>query len=110
MTITIDTGSFDEDGRLVHADDAVAQLCLALVRLEDELAARGTDLTAVARMRVLAADPNEADELLDVALERFRQLGTIPEIRTADAGRMSAGMLVALSAELTDTTPTPTPT
>jgi hypothetical protein len=107
VTITIDTGSFDEDGRLVHADDAVAQLCLALVRLEGELSIRGRDLAAVVRMRVLAADPNEAHELLDVALERFRPLGTTPEIRTVDAGRMAAGMLVAVSADVTDTTPNP---
>lgn len=102
MTITIDTGSFDEGGRFVHADDAVAQLCLALVRLEVELADRGQDLSAVVRMRVLAAGPDEMDELVEVALERFRPFGTTPEVRSLNVGRMAApGMLVALSADVT---------
>jgi enamine deaminase RidA (YjgF/YER057c/UK114 family) len=105
VTITIDTASVDEGGRFVHADDAVAQLCLALVRLEAELTARGLGLSDVVRMRVLAVDPNEAAELADLALERFQPIGAAPEIRCLHVGRMtSPGMLVALSADVTDTT------
>lgn len=104
MTITIDSEPIDEHGYLVHAEDATAQLCLALVRLETELDGRGLALSAVARLRVLALDNANAAELVDVVAERFDGT-TATAISCVEVERLAVdGMLVALSADVTVST------
>ncbi|WP_211195867.1 FAD-binding protein [Agromyces sp. H66] len=106
MTITIDTAPIDEHGYLVHAEDATAQLCLALVRLETELHARGLPRSAVGELRVLAVDGAHAAELVDVVAERFDDT-TAPAISCVEVERLALdGMLVAVSADVTARTRT----
>lgn len=100
MTITIDSEPIDEHGYLVHAEDATAQLCLALVRLETELDERGLGLSAVLRLRVLALDGAGAAELVDVVAERLDGT-TAPAISCIEVERLAVdGMLVAISADV----------
>lgn len=101
MTITIDSGPTDEHGYLVHAEDATAQLCLALVHLESALGDRGLALSAVARLRVLAVDPTLACELVDIVTERLDDAAATA-ITCVEVDRLEVdGMLVALSADVT---------
>lgn len=101
MTITIDSEPIDEHGYLVHAEDATAQLCLALVRLETELAERGIGLSAVSRLRVLALAGADAAELVDVVAERIDG-SAAAAISCIEVERLAVdGMLVAISADVT---------
>lgn len=102
MTITIETEPVDEHGYLVHAEDATAQLCLALVRLEATLRERGLDLSAVVGLRVRAVDPGLARDLVEVAAERFGAAGAAATITCVPARRLGGDdMLVAISADVT---------
>jgi enamine deaminase RidA (YjgF/YER057c/UK114 family) len=100
VTITIDSEPIDEHGFLVHAEDATAQLCLALVRLETELGDRGLVLAAATRLRVLTLDATDAAELVAVAAERLDPTATA--ISCVEVERFAVdGMLVAVSADVT---------
>ena len=100
MIITIDAAPLDEGGELVHAEDAVAQLCLALVRLEAELADHGLGMAAVDRLRVLTIEPADP-ELVDLVLERCYADGATPPIACLQVARLEVpGMLVGVSADV----------
>ncbi|MGR0219541.1 Rid family hydrolase [Agromyces sp. ZXT2-6] len=104
MTITIETEPVDEHGYLVHAEDATAQLCLALVRLEAALRERGLDLSAVDGVRVRAVDARLAAELVEIAVERFAAAAVAPAIACVPAVRLGIDdMLVAISADVSVT-------
>ena len=106
MTITIETGSLDEGGRLVHADDVIAQVCLALVRLESRLAELGTDPGAVAHVRVQAVDPRWAGDLVDLVVERFDAVSAHPLVTWAVTAELDPpGLLVRLTADVSTQTP-----
>ncbi|MBM7505251.1 hypothetical protein ACFPER_13710 [Agromyces aurantiacus] len=102
MTITIDTGSLDEGGALMHAEDAPAQLCLALVRLEAKLAGCGLDLSDVDRLRVLLIERVAPGELIDLIAERLDATAATPTVTWACVERLEVpGMLVGISADVT---------
>ncbi|MEV0058606.1 Rid family hydrolase [Nocardia sp. NPDC050718] len=97
MTITIETNSVDESGRLVHAEDAAAQLCLAFERLEAALAAHGLGASSIVRLRVSARAPAYAADLADLVVE---WLDGIPvPVDLVDVAHLALpGTLVELSA------------
>lgn len=95
------TGSVDDAGRLVHEDDAAAQLALSLARLEAAVAAAGRTAADVASVRVLTTDRAVLDEVYDVLTERLDEVEAAPAITVADVPALAVpGMLVALEAEL----------
>ncbi|WP_400999365.1 FAD-binding oxidoreductase [Agromyces sp. GXQ0307] len=110
-TTTIETGSVDDRGELLHADDATAQLCLSLVRLEAALVERGLELGAVTQVRIHATEPGSASELVELVLERFGTGRAAPVVAWVSAARHEVpGMLVRLAADVAVTTPTREPT
>ncbi|MRX45350.1 RidA family protein [Agromyces kandeliae] len=107
-TTTIETGSVDDRGALLHADDATAQLCLSLLRLESALADRGLGVEAVTQVRIHATDPGSASELVELVLERFGAGSTTPVVAWISDDRHDVpGMLVRLAADVAVTTPVP---
>jgi len=106
VTITIETRSVDEHGRLVHAEDATAQLCLAFVRLESTLAELGLPPSAIIRLRVLAADPVAASELVEIIDERLGGVAAVVPVDIVAAdGAVMPGVLIGLVAEVMVDTP-----
>lgn len=79
VTTTIGSDPVDDQGELVHADDATAQLCLAFVRLEQVLAARGLSLASVTGLRLRTAVADPAD-LVEVLAERLGCLDREPPV------------------------------
>src|SRR5690349_16394105 len=90
----------DEQGRLLHEDDAAAQLALAVVRLEEALAAGGRGLADLERVAVLTPDPARLDEVRDVLIERLGELGADPVVEVVDHALPEPGMLVAVEGDL----------
>jgi len=110
-TTTIETRSVDDRGELLHADDATAQLCLSLVRLEAALAERGLGLEAVTQVRIHSVGPGSASELVELVLERFGAGPAAPVVAWVSAERHDPpGLLVRLAADVAVTTPTREPT
>lgn len=102
VTITIETEPIDELGCLVHAEDATAQLCLALSRLVDELGDRGLSPAAVLRLRVFALDEEKFVEFVEVVTEWLN--GVTAEVVCLRVERLPVdGMLAALAADVTAT-------
>jgi len=106
VTITITSASVDDLGRLMHAEDAAAQTCLAFQRLEAELDRRGLRLDALRRIELCTVADAASVELVDLVRERLgeRLRGRGPTVRTgtATADRLRLpGMLVELRAEVT---------
>ena len=96
----IDTEPVDEHGCLVHAEDATAQLCLALARLGSELGDRGQSPSAITRIRVFALDGEDAIEFVEVVAEWLD--GAAAEIACLHVERLPVdGMLAAISADVT---------
>ncbi len=109
-TTTIETRSVDDRGELMHADDATAQLCLSLVRLEAALVERGLGLEAVTQVRIHATEPGSASELVELVLERFGAGRAAPVVAwVSDAREDVPGMLVRLAADVAVTPPTRVP-
>lgn len=103
VTITIETGSLDESGRLVHADDAIAQVCLALVRLESRLDERGLDASRVTQVRVHAVEPRCAGDLVGLVIERFEAVSARPLVTWVGETELEPpGLLVRLAADIAD--------
>ncbi|MFE6923610.1 FAD-binding protein [Nocardia sp. NPDC057663] len=99
MTITIETTPVDESGRLVHAEDATAQLCLAFARLESALAARGLGASSITRLRVRTCAPTDASDLADLVEEWLD--GTPVPVELVDVAHLALpGMLVELRAQV----------
>ncbi|MGS2807370.1 Rid family hydrolase [Nocardia sp. MW-W600-9] len=106
MTITIETTSVDESGRLVHAEDATAQLCLAFERLDSALAARGLGASSIVRLRVRARAPADAADLTDLVAEWLE--GAQVPVELVDVAHLALpGSLVELSAQVIPTSPDP---
>ncbi len=94
------TGSLDRLGRLVHEDDAAAQLALSMSRLEDALADHGHTVGDLASLRVLTTDRAALDQVYDVLTERLDALGARPVTTIHEVAHLAvAGMLVALEAD-----------
>ncbi|WP_221629250.1 FAD-binding oxidoreductase [Humibacillus xanthopallidus] len=129
MTITIRTASVDDHGRLMHAEDATAQACLAFVRLERELECRGLALAALRRLTVLSPAPApDADaaeplatgrsrpttapgDIVDLIRERLTPEGAHVPVDVLPAERLAQpGLLVALRAEVVSPPSTPSTT
>ncbi len=97
----IDAAPVDDDGLLMHAEDPAAQLCLALVRLDDALRIRGLDLADIVRLRVESTDVLMVSGLLDLVGERFAGRAPVPPLDLVEVeGLHPAGMLVALAADV----------
>jgi enamine deaminase RidA (YjgF/YER057c/UK114 family) len=101
------TGPVDQLGRLVHEDDAAAQLALAMARTEDAVRAAEHDLVDLIALRVLTIDRATAEGVLDVIGERLTALGVAPTVVVVDVDRLPVpGMLVAIEADLDRANPT----
>lgn len=106
MTIILETTSVDESGRLVHAEDAAAQLCLAFERLEAALATRGLEASSIVRLRVRARAPADAADLADLVAEWLD--GAPVPVDLIDVAHLALpGTLVELSAQVIPTSPDP---
>ncbi len=99
----------DDAGRLLHEEDAAAQLALAVARLEAALRSEGRRPTELAGLRVLTTDRAALADVLDVLLERLDALGAGPDIAIDEVEQLYLpGMLVALEAAFRAAAP-PTP-
>ena len=94
-------GPLDDSGRLLHEDDAAAQLALAVARLEvalDRDGHRPADLTG---LRVLTTDRSAIADVLDVLVERLEATGARPGIEIDEVDDLGIpGMLLALDPTL----------
>ncbi len=101
VTITITTTPVDDDGLLLHADDAIAQACLAVVRLTSTLAERGIASTAILAVRLGVIEPADAGDLVEVVAEELVRLDVTVPLRVVAAGSsLEPGMLVRLSVDV----------
>jgi enamine deaminase RidA (YjgF/YER057c/UK114 family) len=104
VTLLPETGPYDDRGRLVHEDDAAAQVALSLVGLEAAVAEAGHTVADVGRILVRTVDVRVLDDVVDVLTERLEQLGTHPEIEVVSVTDLGVpGVLVTLQATLTTT-------
>lgn len=105
------SGPLDDEGRLLHEDDAAAQLALAVARLEDSLGSGGRNPGELTGLRVLTTDRAILAGVLDVLVERLDALGTHPGIAIDEVEHLDVpGMLVALEPSLPAAAPhTPQP-
>lgn len=96
-TTTVSGRPVDAEGRLVHEDDLVAQIALALAGLEGALVERGLRPDRLTELRVLTTDVEAAGRALDVLSERLRVVGTYPTTHILGVTELGLpGMLVAL--------------
>jgi enamine deaminase RidA (YjgF/YER057c/UK114 family) len=92
-------GPLDSVGRLVHADDAAAQLALALANLEAVLAAAGMVPGDVAQLRVYTTDMESTLGVWDTLVERFAEVGASPPTTLVGVTALPVpGMTVSLEA------------
>lgn len=90
-------GPLDDQGRLLHEDDAAAQLALAVALLEVALHRDGRRPTDLTRLRVLTTDRAALAGVLDVLVERLDATGARPGIAIDEVEHLGVtGMLVAL--------------
>ncbi len=103
-------GSTDEHGLLLHEDDMAAQLARALENVEHAVAEAGLGPADLALLRLSTTDVPELRAVLDVAHERFAELGVDPPVTVVEVrGLALPGMTVAIEALAVRSTPTPTP-
>lgn len=101
MTTTIVTTPVDEDGLLLHADDATAQVCLTVVRLISVLERRRVAPTDIVAVRILVVDTESAAGLVPVVAEELDRLAVpVPVGVVAITAPVEEGMLVALQADV----------
>lgn len=94
-------GPVDALGRLVHEDDAAAQLALAVCRLEASLDEAGLSPADLASLTVRTTDRRVLDGVYDVLTERLDALGVDPDVHVVDTDRLEPpGTLVALKPTL----------
>jgi enamine deaminase RidA (YjgF/YER057c/UK114 family) len=102
VTLLPESGPYDDRGRLVHEDDAAAQLALSMVGLEEAVAEAGHLVADVRRILIRTVDVRVLDDVVDVLTERLEQLGTHPEIEVVSVSDLGVpGALVTLQAILT---------
>ena len=100
------TGPLDQLGRLVHEDDAAAQLALCLYRVEAALTDAGHAMSDLTAMRVLTTDRPALEQVYDVLTERLEAVGASPTTSIHDVAHLPvAGMVVALEADIDGLTP-----
>lgn len=103
VTLLPEAGPYDDRGRLVHEDDAVAQLALSLVGLEATVAEAGHPFADVRRILIRMVDARVLDDVVDVLVERLEDLATHPEIEVAQVDELRVPRtLVTLQATLTN--------
>lgn len=109
MDTTLLTGSpLDDLGRLVHEDDAAAQLALATVALEAAVTARGRRMCQLDELRVLTTDPAALADVLDVLTDRLDVLFAAPTVSIVPVARLAVpGQLVTLATVLRTSTKEP---
>ncbi|WP_295659224.1 Rid family hydrolase [uncultured Nocardioides sp.] len=95
-------GPVDTLGRLLHEDDAAAQLALSMSRVEAALAAAGRSTAELRALRVLTTDRRGLDQVYDVLTERLDALGIDPVVTVEVARLPVPGMVVALVAAAAD--------
>lgn len=99
MIITFEAAPVDDRGRLLHAEDPLAQTCLAFVRLESELAGHGLSTADITTLWVLSADARPDPDLLAVLAERFGPAA--PPMRLTVVGDLGRpGMTIGLRADV----------
>ncbi|GAT74544.1 oxidoreductase [Microbacterium sp. HM58-2] len=110
MTGTIMTDPVDDEGELMHAEDAAAQLCLAIVRLESVIAERGLPVSALVRLRLHTVVPDPTAELLELVSERLHDVPLTVTVETVQSAHaLVPGQLVRLEATVDDTGQSTTP-
>lgn len=102
MTIFLRAGSVSDDGLLLHADDAAAQACLAVLRLERALARRGGPRPRRLGVEVRAGYAAAVTDVVEIVRERLGRADTPLEISTVES-LDPPGAIVGLWAEV-DTT------
>jgi len=98
MQITVPAqGSLDEQGRLLHEGDVLAQLVLAANNLEARLAEAGLAWADVTHVRVETLDPAGMDDALVAVREHLLDLGAQPALDVVPVPALPLpGMAVAV--------------
>jgi enamine deaminase RidA (YjgF/YER057c/UK114 family) len=92
-------GPLDEHGRLLHLDDPVAQLLLALGNVETVLRAGGLGWADVAQLRVCATDLDALLDCYDAAVEHLAEFDARPPTTFFEVRRLAVrGMTVCIDA------------
>lgn len=99
MTITIRTRSVSDEGLLLHAEDAAAQACLAVLRLEEALAHRGLPRPRLLGLEVRATDASTIADVVGIVRERLGGAGVPLQVSTV-ARLDPPGALVGVWAEV----------
>ncbi|WP_404386324.1 hypothetical protein LL946_07425 [Knoellia locipacati] len=73
-------GPFDDQGRLVHAEDPAAQLALALAGIEASVTAAGLSPADLAQLRVSATDLPAVLAVIDTLTDRLTEVGATPAL------------------------------
>ena len=90
-------GPFDEQGRLVHAEDPAAQLALALACVEASVRRAGLSPGDLAQLRVSATDLPAVLAVLDTLTDRLAEVGATPALSVVGVTALPVeGALVAL--------------
>ncbi len=101
VTITITTTPVDDDGLLLHADDALAQACLTTVNLTETLNRRGIPPSAILAVRLIVARPVRPADLVEVVAEELVRLDVPVPVRVVVVGSSpEPGMFVRLSVDV----------
>lgn len=92
-------GPFDERGRLLHLDDPVAQLLLALANVAAVLAAGGLGWSDVVQLRVCSTDLDTLLDGYDAAVDHLAESGARPPTTFLEVRRLPVrGMTVCIDA------------
>ncbi|GAB6859829.1 FAD-binding oxidoreductase [Microbacterium xylanilyticum] len=100
MISTIASAPVDDDGVLLHAEDAVAQTCLAVRRLEEQLATRGIPATDLRAVRLLLPAAVTAGDIVGIVAEELCRLHAAATIEVVRAAPDPPGALIGLLAEI----------
>jgi hypothetical protein len=102
VSLLPEAGPYDDRGRLVHEDDAAAQLALSFVGLERTVADARHPFADVRRILIRTVAVRVLDDVVDVLVERLDDLGAHPEIEVVAVDELRVpGTLVTLQATLT---------
>jgi enamine deaminase RidA (YjgF/YER057c/UK114 family) len=99
-------GPLDEQGRLLHEDDAAAQLALALANVAGVLRAADLGWPDVADLRVCTTDLAELLDVYDTLTEHLATVGATPETSVVEVSRLPVpGMTVCIDGHAVRRTP-----
>lgn len=100
-------GPVGADGLLLHEDDHVAQLALALENLERALTDAGLAPADVVELRVRTTDRRLLDDAYEVLADRLADHGIHPAVSVTEVPRLDQpGMTVTVQACATPIRPT----